>query len=131
MSKLQKWQPFIKNSVENATPSSEIEVVRYKMQPLREKLHRCVLAKCTCPPAVFLSNKLYSRCLISTRAWAAGWLGAWLAGRLDGWLVVSLGHQNASKRVALARNSTLGTPTSVKNDAPSTKSVSKMRPLRQ
>ena len=36
--------------------------------------------KCTCPPAAFLKNKRYSRCLISTRAWAAGWLGAWLAG---------------------------------------------------
>ena len=35
-------------------------------------------AKCTCPPAAILSNKLYRRCSISTRAWAAGWLGAWL-----------------------------------------------------
>ena len=43
--------------------------------------------------APFLSNKLFSRCSISTRALAVGWLGAWLAGWLAGWL----GHQNASK----------------------------------
>ena len=98
-------------------------------QKVDVEAHHIWGTKCTCPPAAFLRNKRYSRCLISTRAWAAGWLGAWLAGRLDGWLVVSLGHQNASKRVALARNSTLGTPTSVENATPSTKIASKMRPL--
>ena len=36
--------------------------------------------------APFLSNKLFSRCSISTRVWAAGRLGAWLAGWLAGWL---------------------------------------------
>ena len=98
MSKLQKWQPFIKNSIENATPSSEIEVVRYKMLPLRQKLHRWVLAKCTCPPAAFLSNKPYSRCSISTRDWAAAWLGAKLVGRLAGWLAggIPKGVKNAT-----------------------------------
>ena len=35
--------------------------------------------------APFLSNTLFSRCSISTRALAAGWLGAWLAGWLAGW----------------------------------------------
>ena len=77
--------PCAENSVENATPSSEIGVVRYKMRPRRQKLHRRVLAKCTCPPAAFLSNKLYSRSSISTRDWAAAWLGAKLVGRLAGW----------------------------------------------
>ena len=55
-------------------------------------------AKCTCPLAAFLSNKHYSRCSISTRACAAGWLGAWLAGGLVGWQ----GHQNASKTRTLS-----------------------------
>ena len=41
--------------------------------------------KCTCPPEGDLSNKHYSRCPISTRAWATGWLGGWLAGWLAGW----------------------------------------------
>ena len=105
MSKLQKWQPFIKNSIENATPSSEIEVVRYKMLPLRQKLHRWVLAKCTCPPAAFLSNKPYSRCSISTRDWAAAWLGAKLVGRLAGWLAGWGDTKRRQKCNPLARNS--------------------------
>ena len=64
------------------------------MRTLRQKVDVQSLellgTKCTCPPRAFLSNKHYSRCSISTRAWAAGWLGAWLAGWLAGWLVGSL-----------------------------------------
>ena len=112
MSKLQKRQPFIKNSVGNATPSSETKVVRYKMRPLRQKLHRLVLAKCTCPPTAILSNKHYSRCSISTRDWAAAWLGAKLVGRWAGWLAG-------------------GIPKGVKNATPQLEILYKMRPLRQ
>ena len=73
------------------------------MRPLRQKLHRWVLAKCTCPPAAFLSNKPYSRCSISTRDWAAAWLGAKLVGRLAGWLA---GYTKKRKQcVPLPRNS--------------------------
>ena len=110
MSKLQKRQPFIKNSVGNATPSSETKVVRYKMRPLRQKLHRLVLAKCTCPPTAILSNKHYSRCSISTRDWAAAWLGAKLVGRWAGWLAG-------------------GIPKAVKNAPPSSKFGTKCDPF--
>ena len=102
---MQKGQLFIKNSVENGTPSSEIEVVRYKMRPLHQKLHRWVLAKCTCPPAAFLSNKPYSRCSISTRDWAAAWLGAKLVGRLADWLAGWGDTKRRQKCNPLARNS--------------------------
>ena len=75
--------------------------------PLRQKVgveaSQLLGTKCTCPPAAFLSNKRYSRCSISTKAWAAGWLGARLAGWLAGWLVGWLGHQNASKTCTLSQ----------------------------
>ena len=89
-------------SVKNVTPELEIG---YKMQPLRQKLHRWVLAKCTCPPAAFLSNKPYSRCSISTRDWAAAWLGAKLVGRLAGWLAGWEDTKRRQKCNPLARNS--------------------------
>ena len=89
------------------------------MRPLRQKLHRWVLAKCTCPPAAFLSNKPYSRCSISTRAWAAGWLGAWLAGWLAGWLA-AWGTNMRQKRVPLARKC-------VENANPQHENASKVR----
>ena len=67
--------------VKNAYPSHESAS---KMRTLRQKVDvqapKLLVTKCTCPLAAFLSNKLYSRCSISTRAWAAGWLGGWLAG---------------------------------------------------
>ena len=51
-------------------------------------LHRHLAARMRMV-APFLSNTLFSRCSISTRALAAGWLGAWLAGWLAGWLDVA------------------------------------------
>ena len=63
-------------------------------------------AKCTCPPAAILSNKLYRGCSICTKAWAAGWLGAWLAGWLAGWPAGWLvGPQMRQKRKPSARKS--------------------------
>ena len=73
--------------VKNAYPSSESAS---KMHTLRQKVDVEALqiwgTKCTCPPSAFLSNRRYRRCSISTRAWAAGWLGAWLVGWLASWL---------------------------------------------
>ena len=80
----QKRVLFARKCVENVTLRQKVDVEALQL----------LGTKCTCPPAAFLSNKRYSRCLISTRAWAAGWLGAWLVG----W-----GTKMRLKRVPLAR----------------------------
>ena len=152
MSQMQERQPFIKNNVENATPSSKMEVVRYKMRPLHQKLHRWVLAKCTCPPAALLSNKPYSRCSISTMDWAGAWLGAKLVGRLAGWMAGGIPRrvkkcnpfarnsaQNATpssemhviRRVCLPYINHLGAFRCAENRTPLRVIASKMRPLKQ
>ena len=71
--------------------------------------------------APFLSNTLFSRCSISTRALAAGWLGAWLAGCLAGWLA-GWGTKMLEKRVPLSRKC-------VENANPHHESASKVHTL--
>ena len=100
-----KRVPLNRKCVRNAHPSHESAS---KMRTLRQKVDvqsfEVLGTKCTCPPRAFLSNKHYSGCSISTRAWAAGWLGAWLAGWLVGWPAGWLAKPKMrQKRVPLAR----------------------------
>ena len=99
--RLAGWLAGHQNAPKTRTLSTK---VRQKRVPLGRKSmsemptwHPVVnkyVQKCTCPPEGDLSNKHYSRCSISTRDWAAAWLGAKVFGRLAGWLG---GYQNASK----------------------------------